>query len=244
VDFHHGALDGRYVLKDLPCDLYLAKNEMERDYLVRRCGLPADRIVVGAPQSADDRAVKPRQSPETTSIIFFSEPYEGAGMRPHEVYRELLPTLCSIARENGHGVILKLHPAESLAQRRAIVNETLAREDCKLVSVVDGPLSTDLMMQAWCGITVESTTVIDCLRSGVRCFLCSWLAHSPFDYVQQYARFGIGEILESAEQIVEIPGRLADSHKRPMMKMDLSPTVAPAMLRAWLTSSQYLSSAR
>ena len=49
VDFHHGALDGRYALKDLPCDLYLAKNEMERDYLLRVCGLPAGKVVIGAP---------------------------------------------------------------------------------------------------------------------------------------------------------------------------------------------------
>ena len=49
VDFHHGAFDGRYALKDLPCDLYLAKNEMERDYLLRVCGLPAEKVVIGAP---------------------------------------------------------------------------------------------------------------------------------------------------------------------------------------------------
>ena len=49
LDFHHGALDGRYMLKNLPSDLYLAKNEMERDYLVRVCGLPAERVVIGAP---------------------------------------------------------------------------------------------------------------------------------------------------------------------------------------------------
>ncbi len=177
-------------------------------------------------------------------MIFFSEPYEVAGMRTQEVYRELLPSLCAIARENGHGVILKLHPAESLAQRRTMVREILSPEDCKLVNVVDGPLTTDLMAQAWCGITVESTTVIDCLRRGVRCFLCSWLAHSPFEYVQQYARFGIGEVLCGAEEIRKIPSRLADSHSAPTLKLDLSPTVDPAQLQAWLTKPHDLSGAR
>src|SRR5262249_46741213 len=49
VDFHHGALDGAYLHKDLSCDLYLAKTDMEWDYLVRICEVPADGIEIGAP---------------------------------------------------------------------------------------------------------------------------------------------------------------------------------------------------
>jgi hypothetical protein len=240
VDFHHGALDGRYVFKDFPCDRYLAKSDMERDYLLRVCGLPAARIVMGAPssgdvRSGDVRSGKEGQSPRETSIIFFSEPYEAAGMRTHEVYRELLPSLCRAARESGHGLILKLHPFESLSQRRIIVRDVLTPADCNLVRIVDGPLTTELMGQAWCGITVESTTVIDCLQNNICCFLCGWLAHSPFEYVQQYARFGIGEALQDAEQLLEIPRRVADFHNRPTMKANLSATVDPAMLKEWLT---------
>ena len=115
--------------------------------------------------------------PRRTSIIFFSEPYEAAGMRTHEVYRELLPSLCWVARESGHGLIINLHPFESLSQRRIIVRDVLTPEDCNLVSIVDGPLTTELMGQAWFGITVESTTVIDCLQNNICCFLCGWLAH-------------------------------------------------------------------
>ena len=62
VDFHHGALDGRYALKDLPCDLYLAKNEMERDYLLRVCDLPAEKLVLGAPPENVS-------SPDCTDIV-------------------------------------------------------------------------------------------------------------------------------------------------------------------------------
>jgi hypothetical protein len=235
VDFHHGALDGRYVFKDFPCDRYLAKSEMERDYLLRVCGLPAERIVMGAPSSGDVRSGKEGQSPRETSVVFFSEPYEAAGMRAHEVYRELLPSLCRVARETGHGLILKLHPFESLSQRRTIVRDILTPADCELVRIVDGPLTTELMGQAWCGITVESTTVIDCLQNNICCFLCGWLAHSPFEYVQQYARFGIGEALQDAKQLLEIPRREADFHSRPTMKANLSATVDPAMLQGWLT---------
>ena len=49
LDFHHGALDGRFLMKELPSDLYLAKGEMERDYLVRLCRLPAERVIVAGP---------------------------------------------------------------------------------------------------------------------------------------------------------------------------------------------------
>jgi hypothetical protein len=244
VDFHHGALDGFYVLKELPCDLYLAKNEMERDYLVRVCGLSADRIVLGAPPSSNDRSAQGHYDGEGSSIVFFSEPYEVTGMRAREVYLEILPPLCRAARQSGHKLILKLHPFENLSQRRTLVQEILNPHDRELVTVIDGPLSPDLLTQAWCGLTVESTAVIDCHQKGVRCFLCSWLAHSPFEYAQQYARFGIGERLNDAEQLLEIPDRMADARSRPMLTTPLSATVDPSLLQAWLTRPHGLSAAR
>jgi hypothetical protein len=177
-------------------------------------------------------------------MIFFSEPYEVAGMRTREVYREVLPRLCKVAREHGRRVVLKLHPFESVSERSAMIREILTAEDCEVIRLVDGPITPELMGQAWCGITVESTTVIDCMKNRVCCFLCSWLAHSSFEYVQQYARFGVGDVLERAEQILEIPRRLADSHNLPTMKLDLSPTVDPAILQSWLTATHDRSGAR
>ena len=165
-------------------------------------------------------------------------------MRTPEVYREVLPPLCRLARESGHGLILKLHPFESLSQRSAVIHEILAPEDRKLVAVVDGPITSELMARAWFGITVESTTVIDCLQNGVRCFLCTWLAHSPFDYVGQYARFGIGEVLQDAKQLFEFPRRMAEPDTRPMMTLDLSAAIDPAKLRMWLTNSHDVTGVR
>lgn len=241
VDFHHGALDGLYAIKKLPSDLYLSKNEMERDYLLRVCGLPADRVVMGAPSMGNVRSVNESTRPLGSSIIFFSEPYEIAGMRTEQVYGELLPALCRVAQRSGHALIVKLHPFESLSQRGRIIQEILTLEDRKLITVVDGPLSPELMAKAWCGITVESTTVMDCLQNGVCCFLCSWLAHSAYDYVQQYARFGLGEILEDARELAEIPQRLTDFHNRFAMKLNFSATADPAKLQQWLTQSHDLS---
>jgi hypothetical protein len=244
VDFHHGALDGRYILKELPCDLYLAKSEMERDYLLRVCGLPAEKVVLGAPAPGNAPSAIESTHPSQSSAILFSEPYEVAGLREDEVYRELLPSLCRVARQGGRGVILKLHPFESLSQRRRMVRDILTPEDRNLVNVVDGPLTSDLMARAWFGITVESTTVIDCLRNGICCFLCGWMSLSPYEYAQQYARFGVGEVLQDARQLLEIPSRLAEFQKRPPMKLNLSATADPAMLQRWLTKSRDADDAR
>ena len=244
VDFHHGAFDGRYLLKDLPCDVYLAKNEMELDYLVRVCGLPVERVVIGGPPTAHVTSANEVCRAEKTSIVFFSEPYEGPGMRAEEVYRELLPPFCRLARDNGRRLILKLHPFESRSQRSRMVRDILPPDDAMLVTVLDGPLTKELMAQAWFGITVESTTVIDCLQNGVCCFLCEWLALSPYEYMQQFARFGVGELLESLQQIAEVPRRLADFRGRPRMKWNLSQTIDPMKLQELLTKPLELRGAR
>jgi len=90
-----------------------------------------------------------------------------------------------------------------------------------------------LMSQAWFGITVESTTVIDCLQHGVPCFLCGWLTLSPFEYAQQYARFGVGEVLQSVEQVVGIPAGLAAWQNR---AGQASMAADPVQLQRWLTA--------
>jgi hypothetical protein len=45
---------------------------------------------------------------------------------------------------------------------------------------------------------------------GIPVFLCAWLRDSWAGYLQQYARFGIGHVLESPDQISEIPELLAN----------------------------------
>jgi hypothetical protein len=242
VDFHHGAFDGRYLLKDLPCDVYLAKNEMERDYLVRVCGIRAERIVIGAPASVHAGPATEQAQVKKTSIVFFSEPYEVASLRAEEVYRELLPALCRVARQNGRNLVIKLHPFESRAERGRLVQEILSSEERNLVKLQDGPLTSELLAQAWFGITVESTTVIDCLQNGVCCFLCGWLTLSPYEYQQQYARFGVGQILGNLEQVSEIPSRLGNLQNQPVPSGVLSKAANPAMLRRWLTAGSFESS--
>ena len=245
VDFHHGAFDGRYMLKDLPSDVYLAKNEMERDYLLRVCGLPAEKLVLGSPQPSESpSSLRARVHAGGESVIFFSEPYEVAGLRGEEIYREILPSLCRVAREYVRTLVIKLHPFESLAQRTRLVRQILTREDLELVRVVDGPLTAELMQSAWFGITIESTTVVDCLRSGVRCFVCGWVSFGPYEYGRQYARFGVGEVLEQAAHIADIPRRLESSGGEAAPQFDLPPACDPSMLRQWLMAAREPLSAR
>jgi len=232
ADFHHGALDGRYLFKDLPCDVYLAKNVMEHDYLLRVCGLPGEKIVLAPP--AAPRVSSSRRDIEQRSVVLFSEPYEAGGIRAEEFYREVLPPLLNMARENGRGLTIKLHPFESRPQRARLVREILGEDDAARVTIVDGPLTNGLISQAWCGVTIESTTAIDCRQSGVCCFLCGWLSLAPYEYAQQYARFGIGSVLHSVEDVREIPARLAAFSTHPVSPEALDTPADPAALQRWL----------
>jgi hypothetical protein len=236
VDFHHGAMDGRYLLKDLPCDAYLAKNAMERDYLLRVCGLPAQKVIVGAPARACGGSQESRRLSQASSVILFSEPYENVGMRAEEVYREILPPLCRLVRENCRNLVLKLHPFESLSDRKQLVQALLPDEDLRLITVLDGPLSERLLSSAWFGLTIESTTVMDCLMSGVPCFLVGWLTLSPFEYSQQYARFGVGEVLRHVDELAQIPARLANFSFQETRQQSLWKVADPETLRQWLTA--------
>lgn len=234
VDFHHGAMDGRYLLKDLSSDLYLAKSEMERDYLLRVCGLPEERVVTALPVPWKCVAGE-RETEHADSCVFFSEPYELDGMRAEQVYREVLPPLCRIARKNGRRVILKLHPFESRSQRGRLLRISVSREDRAIITIIDGPLTPELMKRAWFGMTVESTVVLDCQQNGVCCFLCRWLEYGSYGYGEQYVRFGIGENLESADQIERIPTRLQTWRT----SAHVSSPVDPEILEHYLTAGRF-----
>jgi hypothetical protein len=210
LDFHHGALDGRFLMKELSSDLYLAKGEMERDYLVRICRLPAERVVLGGPARPPTIPTPERANSERSHILFFSEPYESGGWRAEEVYRELLPPLARLAREFGRKLVVKLHPFESRPERMTLIERVLPPADSALVDVVEGPFTPELVTKAWFAVTVESTTVIDCSLLGVPCFICEWLNCSPYGYASQYARFGVGRTLKSPEQLKDLPRMVAE----------------------------------
>ena len=96
VHCSHGALDNTTMLRGVCADVYLAKGEMEQDYLAEQCGVPRERIVLGGPL-LECRVL--RESPDA-NIFFFSEPFELYFGRTELFYRELLSNLCEVARRH------------------------------------------------------------------------------------------------------------------------------------------------
>jgi hypothetical protein len=201
VSAHHGAFDGHYLLKQSQADVLFAKGEMERDYLVRTCGVPEDRVRVLAPILKTTDGGQKNKS----SIVFFSEDYEASGARTEEFYLDVLPRLLKLAEAHGKKLIIKLHPAESLRDRRRILKKVLSRHERRVVHLVDGPLTEELMKQIWFGCTVVSTTALDCAMYGIPVFLCDWLENWPFGYLDQFAAYGVGMKLSHPEEIPQIP---------------------------------------
>src|SRR5258708_37011021 len=125
---------------------------MERAYFVRICGFPRGGVVVGAP-AARSRTIptQERAQDERSQILFFSEPYESAGWRTEEIYKEILPPLARLALELGRKLVVKLHPFESRHQRMALIAKELSPADAALGYVVEGPLPPELVAKAWFG---------------------------------------------------------------------------------------------
>jgi len=201
---HHGALDGQNLLRNTEADVVFAKGYMERDYLVRRCGLPDDAVEIGAPIRYFDS----RERRNGGTIVFFSEDYEVSGGRVEEFYRDVLPPLAGMATEAQKKLVLKLHPAESLRDRRRLVQSILTRKQQEMVQIVDGPLDDNLWHSMWFGVTVISTTATECALRRIPVFLCQWLENWPYKYAEQFARFGVGFSLGSPTEIARIPALL------------------------------------
>jgi hypothetical protein len=223
-------------MKDLASNVYLAKSEMELDYLLRVCLLPGDRVAVGAPPSAVTGQRKTTLR-EPADIVFFSEPYESSGGRPDEVYRQLLPALCRVANQHERRVVVKLHPFERVAERSALLDQILVPEQRALINVTGGPISEGLLARTWFGVTVQSSSVADCAEAGIPCFLCAGLMDSPWGYVEQYTRFGMGILLRSVEDVCKIPAILSEpSHTTP--NRGLGKPIATETLRQLLAGCQ------
>jgi hypothetical protein len=233
VACHHGALDCRMIFKRQRFSNYLAKGEMEWDYLERICGVSANRIRIGAAATPwrENRFVRNEGAPW---ITFFTEAQEADFWRVETIYREVLPRLCAVARGSGKTVVLKLHPFESARQRWRLVKRILSEDDRKIVSVTDAPLSQEILQNTWCAVTVESTVAFECASVGIPAFLCGWLRHAYAGYAHQYVRFGVGQMLESPDELLRIPDILrtfvADADVARRLLQPISPDVLLELL--------------
>lgn len=204
---HHGALDYQMAIKATHSDFYLVKSEMEQDYLRRICHLAPEKIVIAAPASSRPLPLQRAARRSAPWLVFFTEPYQSYWWRCDEVYRDLLPRLCSLAQTCGLKLVFKLHPFESIKGHRRMLRHLIPGQE-RDIDVIAGPPSDQLWNNTRFALTVQSSTALECTALGIPVFLCAWLRDSYSGYVQQYARFGAGEVLETPEQIDEIPRRL------------------------------------
>jgi hypothetical protein len=232
---HHGALDAWMAVKTPYADFYLAKSEMERDYLVRTCRVAGRKIILGAPASSNIPSMEtPDHCRARSWLVFFSEAYHSGYWRTNEVYRELLPRLSALAQTCGLELVFKLHPFESIEAHRRLLRRLLPKDEAAQIRVIAGAPSAELWRKTRCALTGQSTVAMDCTSRGIPVFLCAWLRDTYTGYVRQYARFGIGQVLDSVEQIADVPGLLEARSAMPAASNKSPRPMDPERLRELL----------
>ncbi len=236
---HHGALDARYLFKHSYGGVIWVKGKMEEDYLVRRCGVPAERVEICAPVVEGISAAREQRNQDETRpyVLFISELYEVNGGRGEGFYRDVLPPLVEMARAAGKEVVVKLHPAESKRERAATLRQLLSAEQRRAVRVVSGPLTEELLGKSWCAITILSSVATECAVRGIPCFLCTWLESHPYEYVEQYLRFGVGIGLNGPGDIAKIPEYVSQGFYAPSVIESVSRPAERGRLRELLSSA-------
>jgi hypothetical protein len=237
---HHGALDCTYAFKRSYADVIWVKGRMEEDYLVRVCGVPRENVEIAAPSLSAgwNRRHASNQPRSGSHILFLSEAVEVSGGRPGEFYRDVLPPLANLALASGRTLIVKLHPQESKSERSAAVARILSAEQKAVTRIVTGPLTEDLLANAWFGITILSTVATECAVRGIPCFLCTWLEFWPYRYVEQFIRFGAAIGIDRPSGIAKIPELLRQQVQRTEPVENWWRPAAPGRLRELLISSR------
>ena len=198
---HHGALDSKMALKTPHADVYLAKGEIERDYLLQRCGVDSDKVVLGGQglQAASDPGRPSSARSGEPWLVFFTEPFGAAGWRQEQVYADLLPDLWALAESCGLKLVFKLHPFESVKGHRRLLRKYLPKQESR-IAVIAGAPSAQLWRNTRFAVIVQSTVALQCAALGIPVFLCAWLKDSTAGYVEQFAKFGIGHVLENCRR--------------------------------------------
>jgi hypothetical protein len=237
---HHGALDGRYIFKRTYGDIIWAKGKMEEDYLVRRCGVPRERVEIGAPALPTqwNELEQSNRSTFQPYLLFISEAFDVLGGRPEEFYRDILPPLADLARATGRKLIVKLHPVESKRERASVLARILSAGQKSVTRVVSGPLTEDLLAETWFGVTILSTVAMECTIRGIPCFLCKWLDFSAYGYVEQFIRFGVGIALNDPSEIAKIPESLRENPMSAEARENCWQPAASGRLRQLVASSR------
>jgi len=232
VACHHGALDYYAALKNPAADYYLAKTELERNYLINRSGISREKVLLGGPGSSF--ACRERDLQKRNWIVWFTEGYGATGWRSQEVYQDLLPQLYSLAQSCGLKLVLKLHPFDSVRDHRHKLRNIL-KNQAGNVDIIDGPANTDLWENTRFALTAESSVALECAARKIPIFLCTWLQDCYSGYAEQYAKFGVGIPLRSSEQVSDIPRLLALDSVRYAPNDE---SIAPQVFKSLFTGPQ------
>jgi hypothetical protein len=236
VSCNHGALNMTLAIRRQCSELYFVSGEMARDYMVEWCGLSASRVVAGAPQNGSTSPLQRREQ-RRDWIVFFSSPYEISSARTQVFYSEILPELCALASGANCKVVVKLHPFESLAIRKAMVDKAVTAANRDVIEFRQGPMSNELLERAWFTITVNSSVAVESTINGVPCFLCAWFDADWSDYGNQLAKYSAGHPLSSPLEIRRIPERLEQIKITDATRRALHFPTNPAALEAILFAS-------
>ena len=207
---NHGALDGGLLFKKSYADIHLVKGEMERAYTLQVSDVEPERIEIAAPAEATyQHCGTSTNDTQASDIVLFSQPYEVYGGRAREIYQEILPRLASVAQELNRKIILKLHPFESFRGRERLLKSALPAEQRARIEISEAPAS-EILPRALCGLGLDSSVAVECAQRAIPYFLCGWLDFNGLGYMQHFARFGAGILLQTPEDILTIPQRLIE----------------------------------
>ena len=240
VACHHGALDSGMAITTHDADFYVAKTEMERDYMTRVCGIAEEKVIDIAPGCRSNAALPSSDLRTKAWLVFFSEPYDVSSWRTHEVYAELLPYLSSLAENCGLELVFKLHPFETIAGHRNLLRRLVPAGKLRQIEIIAGPIDEKLWNNVRFAVTVESSVALECASRGIPIFLCGWLQDSFTGYVRQYERFGVGYVLKAAAQLAGIPhlleSRPLEFNAHPTLLCPVAPEVLHDLLAGGLPS--------
>lgn len=238
---HHGALDYNMTWKSTCADFYLAKEDMEKDYLEKVCQVsPHQTAMAGFPKEISLTAEESNNA--KSWLVFFAEPFETAGWRTEEVYRELLPYLFRLAIRLESRLVVKLHPFQSAKEFRRMLKK-LAPHIFDQTIILSGKPEGKIWRQIRIGITCQSSVALECKKRGIPVFLCGWLKDPYSGYQAQFAKFGVGQVIEHPELIAEIPEMLKNSNFASPEKLNGQENADIAKLKELLSGNFHASAA-
>ena len=141
VACHHGAMDSKMAVKAPYADIYLAKGEIERDYLLRSCGVPAEKVVLGG-QGLPSRPVAAKPAAQSTEswLVFFTRTVSG---RQGGATKRCTAICCRNCghwrRACGLKLVFKIHPFESVRGHRRVLRKYLPGQEAGIEVIAGAP---------------------------------------------------------------------------------------------------------